>query len=664
MLALCDGWAGTAMRTVRVRLGGAAVLLATALAAHAAPVLTGPPPRPLTDPRSVVSTPLAGVTPTPIADLSYVRGGQDATWSADGRSVVMSTNLTGRFNLWTMPAAGGFPLQLTQSDDRQSGIAVTAGGRVIFESDRAGAEIYDLWAVPLAGGPAVNLTDTPDVSETGPIVSRDGRMLTFDRRPKTAPSTDIAVMDLQTRVVRVLTHETAPDRTWNGVGFTADGRTLIANRADFNRTHGTVYAIDVASGAATALTPDDGGLRVASAVSPDGRRVALTVESATGANQAAVLDVAARTITPVMPDAWEQRSGGMSPDGRTLLFTRNVDGRQALYIYDLATHAARDLPLPPGVNEEASAGLASFSPDGRRILVTHQAGTTPFDYWTVDLEAGRATPLTRLGLASIAPERLPPSQVVHYASADGTVVSALLWTPFNLARDGRNAAVVLPHGGPTGQTLDSFNRTAIALASRGYLVLAPNPRGSTGYGRAFQDANRRDLGGGDLADEVAGARFLVSTGYVDAKRIGITGGSYGGYMTLMAVAKTPDVWAAGVEEYGIIDWATMYRTEAPTLQQYQRGLLGDPDTDAAVYRASSPLTYMHQAKAPLLVLQGDNDIRVPRGQAEQVVAVLKADGRTVDAHFYPNEGHGFVKRENQIDALTRTVAWFDEHLKP
>ena len=196
------------------------------------------------------------------------------------------------------------------------------------------------------------------------------------------------------------------------------------------------------------------------------------------------------------------------------------------------------------------------------------------------------------------------------------------------------------------------------------MVIAPNPRGSTGYGRAFQDANIKDLGGGDLEDEVAAKRFLVATGYVDARRVGITGGSYGGYMTLMAVTKTPGEWAAGVEQYGIIDWAHMYATEAPTLQAYQRGLLGEPETNADVYRRSSPMTYIHQERAPLLVLQGDNDIRVPKSQAEQVVSSLKADGRTVDAHFYAGEGHGFVKREDQIDALTRLVDWFDRYLKP
>ncbi len=288
---------------------------------------------------------------------------------------------------------------------------------------------------------------------------------------------------------------------------------------------------------------------------------------------------------------------------------------------------------------------------------------TPPDLWVETLSTGRTAPLTRLGLASIDPARLPQARIVHYASEDGTVISAFLWVPFNLARDGKAPGAVLPHGGPTGQTLDSFNRTAAALASRGYVVIAPNPRGSTGYGRAFEEANRKDLGGGDLVDEVYGARFLTATGFVDPRHIGITGGSYGGYMTLMAAAKTPKLWAAAVDEYGIIDWFAMYNSEAPTLQQYQIGLIGDPVKDKAVYAASSPLTWVHQLEAPLLVLQGDNDIRVPRTQALEVIDLLKKDGRTVDSHFYPNEGHGFAKRENQIDALERTIAWFDKYLK-
>ncbi len=648
-------------RMIRVLWAGAAVL---AFAGPAIAAVVPGPPRPLTDPASVVSAAAPGSLPVPVADLYYVRGGADAVWTRDGKDIVFATNLTGRYNLWTMPANGGFPFQLTQSDDRQSGLATSPDGRwIVFQSDHAGAEIDDLYAAPLAGGAVANLTATPEISETGAQFSPDGTLLAFDRRPKTASATDVAVMDWRTRAVRLLTHEASPDHEWSIVSFTRDGRRLIANRTNFTGTEASVWSIDVTTGVATVLTAP-GGYNLASDISADAHTVALTTEAQAGNHQAALLDVDAKTLHLLAPDGWDQTSGHFVAGGASLIFSRNVDGRVTLARYVVANGAVSPIGLATGVNGEASGAGSSVSPDGRRLLIQHQASNAPFDYWIADLTRGTAAPVTRLGLASIDPARLPAAQVVHYASADGTTISALLWMPFNLQRNATAPAIVLPHGGPTGQTVDSFNRTAIALASRGYLVIAPNPRGSTGYGRAFEMANRKDLGGGDLVDEVYARRFLLATGYADAKRIGITGGSYGGFMTIMAAAKTPDLWAAAVEQYGILDWVAMYQHEAPTLQQYQMGLIGDPVRDAAVYKASSPLTYIHALTAPLLILQGDNDIRVPREQAANLAAVLKADGRTVDSHFYANEGHGFVKRENQIDALERTIAWFDRYLKP
>jgi dipeptidyl aminopeptidase/acylaminoacyl peptidase len=235
--------------------------------------------------------------------------------------------------------------------------------------------------------------------------------------------------------------------------------------------------------------------------------------------------------------------------------------------------------------------------------------------------------------------------------------------PDNLKRDGAAPGVLLPHGGPAGQVTDTFNQTAAALATRGYICIAPNVRGSTGYGEAFEHMNHKDLGGGDLQDEVYARRFLIDTGYADAARIGIAGGSYGGYMTLMAVAKTPDLWAAGVDSYGIISWFTMMQHSDPALQAYQRSLVGDPVIDRKVYEDDSPITFLRNVKAPLLVLHGDNDIRVPKEEAQQVVELLEKQHKVVAAHYYPAEGHGFAKRENQIDALRRTVGWFDRYLK-
>jgi dipeptidyl aminopeptidase/acylaminoacyl peptidase len=641
----------------------AAFLLASVAQSLAAPIVEGVPPRDLTDPKSLTSQPRPGAAPAPVADLFFTRGGSDAVWVPHSEAVVISTNLTGRYNLWTLPAKGGFPLQLTQSDDAQSGLAASPDGKwIVFQSDHGGDEIYDLYATPASGGAVIDLTNTPDVDEKGARFSPDGSALAFTRRPKTETPANIAVMDFATHRVRQLTHEATKDQTWTVAAFSQDGKSILANRSNAARTEAEIWMIDVASGSQTPLTPAQ-KFNSATDISSDGRYVAMRTETASGLRLAALLDLRDRSIHILKPDVWPQRSGCFSPDGRTLVFLSYVDGRVTLSKYDLGSGKSERLPPPDGYSGDASNNQTSFSADSQHIIVSHQAGNTPQDFWIVNTKTGSATQLTRFGLASIDSAHLPRAEVVHYKSYDGTVISALLWMPFNLARNGNAPGVVLAHGGPNLQTLDVFDRTPVALASRGFVVIAPNVRGSTGYGRAFEKANHQDLGGGDLKDEIAGRQFLIDTGYVDPKRIGITGGSYGGFMTLMALGKTPGLWAAGVEEYGIIDWqALLLHTNLPD-QEYEKSYLGDPVKDRNVYIASSPITYLKNATAPLLVLQGANDPSVTKDQAEKVVAAIKANNGTVEAHFYPGEGHGFGKRENQIDALERTVEWLEKYLK-
>lgn len=640
------------------KLAAGALALTAFGSAHGAPVPG--PERPITDPKSVVSEAHA-TAPVPVADLYFSRGLNGAAWSPDGKQVVVSTNLTGRFNLWKMSADGSWPVQLTRSDDRQSGITLSPDGKwVVFQSDHGGDEMYDLYAVPLAGGETIDLTNTAGISETGARFSPDGKYLAFTAKPKASPIGEIAVMDMATRQVRVLHKEPTTDNGWNVAVWTPDSRAVIANRADVGSTRGSVWKLSL-DGTATPVTPDAKVRFSAADISRDGALLSVSSNLKGGQDQAAILDLKDGKTTWLSPSPWEQTAGDFSPDGTTVLFTSNADGRLDVMGYNLHGGQVTKAPAPDGFNVPAASDSSSFSSDGR-LLVLHEGSNTPTDLWVLD-RAGKASRLTNLSLASLDPARLPTSRIVHYKSEDGTVISAVLMVPFNLKRDGTAPGVVVPHGGPTGQTQDRFSRTAVALASRGYVVIQPNPRGSTGYGMAFQNANHQDLGGGDLTDEVYATRFLIDTGYVNPKKIGITGGSYGGFMTLMAIGKTPDVWAAAVSMYGIINWYEMLKHEDASLQAYQLSLIGDPVKDKAVYDADSPMTYIRHAKAPLLVLQGENDIRVPRGQAAEVVETLKSVGATVDVHYYPEEGHGFVKRENQIDSVQRVVDWFDKYLK-
>jgi dipeptidyl aminopeptidase/acylaminoacyl peptidase len=321
------------------------------------------------------------------------------------------------------------------------------------------------------------------------------------------------------------------------------------------------------------------------------------------------------------------------------------------------------LDFPAGLNL-LTGRPTSFSPDGRFLLVEHQSSRRPIDFWLYDLAARHSRQLTFAAIATLNPHNLPAAQVVNYRSFDGKIISALLWVPFNLQRNASNPGIVLPHGGPTFQMADFFNPVTTALVSRGYVVIAPNFRGSTGYGIEFQKANFQDLGGGDLQDVIHAADFMIETGYVDPRKVGITGGSYGGFMTLMAIGKTPERWAAAVESCGVVNWLTFANHSDPIDREYLRSLLGDPDKDRQVYEEASPLKYIRNARAPLLALQGECDIRVPKEEAEQTAEILKGAGRIVEVRYYAAEGHGLAKRENQIDALERRIAWFDKYLKP
>lgn len=643
------------------------VVLVTALAVSVATAAQTKsikaPPRPVTSPASVASPRLPGAGPVPLAVLFNAASSNSASWSADGRSIIYNSNETGRMNLWSRPVSGGPAKQLSQSQQRQQFRAVTPDGKwIIFQSDEGGREINDLYALPSAGGESVNLTASDDVNEAMPIVSFDSKLMAYSSRRKSEPSDNIAVMELATRKVRYLTEEKTSGVQWLAAAFSGDGRTLLANRYDYSLTFGEVYKIDIATGTATRLSPE-GVYAHASDISSDGRYVAMSIETEDGSRKAAVVEVATGRRTFVAASDWEQRTADLSPDGRALLVVSNVDGREELMIYDLISRDTKRLPVPVGVN---SAGfyiltLPQFSPDGRDILFSHSSGSEPLEYWVHNLATGKAKPVTKL--ANMDTRYLPKTQLVRYRSSDGLVISAFLWMPYNLERNAKAPAVLFPHGGPTSQMYDQFDRKPAALASRGYLVLAPNFRGSSGYGKDFLEANRNDLGGGDLEDLVAGAKFLVETGYVDAEKIGVNGGSYGGYLTIMALAKTPEVWAAGVEEFGIVNWNTMWEHGAPQNRRYQTGLIGDPVQNKDVYARVSPTTYLHQLRAPLLVLQGDNDPRVPRIEAQQLVDFIKKNGRVGEGRFYPDEGHGYSKRENQIDALERVIAWFDLYLK-
>ncbi|MGN6280260.1 TolB family protein [Frateuria sp.] len=310
------------------------------------------PERPLTDPHALQSPSVPGAGPVPIPDLFYSRGYWGAAWSPDDRQVAFSTNFTGRYNLWKVDAAGGWPIQLTQSEDRQLGAAWSPDGQsIVFQSDHGGDEMYQLYRVPSAGGQVVALTSDPKVSHTEPLFSPDGRQLAFDRKPKEAPVNDVVVLDLATRAVRQLTHEASGNHLWQVFAWSPDGRSLYANHTNAAFTDSSVWRIDLRDGRTTELTPHRGdALIVGSAVSPDGRRLNATSDVRDGHSQAVLIDLSSHAVRWITDGPWEAFTAGFSPDGGSAAYMVNADGRSDLFLYDVASGRSRKLPLAAGLN--------------------------------------------------------------------------------------------------------------------------------------------------------------------------------------------------------------------------------------------------------------------------------------------------------------------------
>jgi dipeptidyl aminopeptidase/acylaminoacyl peptidase len=635
---------------------------------HRTVAQTLPAAQAITDPKKVSSKPNAQVEPRSltIEKLYMTRQIGGSTWSPDGKSIAFVSNMSGRNNLWIVASNGGYPVQLTVSDQRQGAPAWSPDGKwIAYESDYDGDEQWDIFLVSPKTGKLVNLTQTREISETSPTWSSDGRYLAYEVRPKTSAATEIDVYDMVLREVKHLTTGTPQDKGNHNPIWSKDGKYIVYTQEQAKGTDSHIFTAEVSTGNSTDLTPHTGEqLYSPSDLSPDGKHVLLTSNSENGYQNVGLLDVETKKISWITKDKWDIQAGEFSPDGKRVIFSADVDGNQDIYAHDLATGKSTALAMAKGVNAPAGSPRA-FNSDGSRLLYSHNGATAPNDLWVYAFGTGKSQQITHSLLAGIRSEDMVEPLLIHYPSRDGKwSISAWLYVPFNMARNGQNATIVLIHGGPTSQVMNSFNRFVQYAVNQGYMVLAPNYRGSTGYGKEFQQANLFDMGGGDLQDVLAGVDWIKQTGHLDPKKIAVMGGSYGGYLTMMAVTKAPDVWAAGIPIVPFVNWTTEIQNEDPELQQGDLATMGDPVKNKALYEDRSPINLVDQVKAPLLLLAGGNDPRCPKSEAQQVVDAIKKRGGTIDYKVYENEGHGFARVENQIDAYQRVANFLLAHVVP
>lgn len=632
-----------------------ALLGFVALCSSSAIAQSLPAPEAITDPAKLESVTKPDFQQIALDKLFLTRQLQGASWSPDGKQVAFSTNISGRLNIWTIPAEGGWPTQLSISDQRQIEPVWSPDGKwIAVLSDYDGDEMWDIFLVSPKTGETVNFTLTHNTQETDPAWSPDGKFLAYAVRPKEKASAEIDVTDILTKQTVHVTHDTPADRSNAAPIWSKNGKRIAWTVFYADEKRSDVCVADLSPLKTECLTTNNGDQQYAAkAWSPDGTSLLITSNAANGFNNIALLDVATKKLDWLTQDMWEMSAGGFSPDGKKIVFSANVDGETGLYSYDLGSRQSSKLNAGGGVNYATDAP-APFSSDGSHILYVHNDATQPDALWSYNVASNKATQLTHALLGGVHPDQLVAPKLVHFPSKDGKyTLSAWVYMPYSLTRNGKFPAIVYVHGGPADQAQPVFLPLLQYFANQGYIIIAPNYRGSSGYGKDFQHADRMDAGGAELQDVVDAAEFIKKSGYVDPKKLVLMGRSYGGYLTMMGVTKFPDLWAAGVPIVPFVNWFTEYQNEDPTLQASDREFMGDPVKNKALWTDRSPFFFLDRVKAPLSILAGGNDPRCPKTEAQQVADTIRKRGGKVQLKIYENEGHVFSRTENILDAYKR-----------
>ena len=577
------------------------------------------------------------------------------SFSPDGSEIAYITNTSGQYNLWKQPSGGGYPIQLTLFIDQAvRDVAWSPDGSTIaFTADRDGNEFKQVYTIPANGGLPELITPAEGVRHelSATPWSPDGSQLAYGGNDRSAADVDVQIRDQATGESRRVVDYGG---YYIPVGWSPDGQTMTVVEFRSN-TDMDIHTVSVQDEEMVLQTAHEGEATfLPGPWSHDGSGFyVLTNEGREFAGLAMQTPGGARTWIET-PDA-DVEDVDLSGDGSYLYWTVNEDGYTRLHARDLASGSEVTLPpIPDGV-----IGSMTASAEGHMVALLLNRPTCPTEVVVVDLDAGTVTELTFSFLGGINPDDLVKSDLITFPTHDDRAVPAWLLRPEG---DGPFPVVLSIHGGPEAQERPSYSPLYQYLLSRGIGVLAPNVRGSTGYGRTYQKLIHHDWGGAELGDFKAAAEYLRSLDWVDGDRLGVYGGSFGGFATLSCVTRLPEYWAAAVDIVGPSNLVTFAKAVPPTWRRFMDLWVGNPETEVDFLMERSPITYVDQVRAPLFVIQGANDPRVVQGESDQIVERLRARGVEVRYDVYEDEGHGFTRRANEIKAMGDAAQWFIDHL--
>ncbi|HUV29282.1 MAG TPA: S9 family peptidase [Anaerolineales bacterium] len=571
--------------------------------------------------------------------------------SPSGSQVAFSWNLTGQWEIYTQEINGDpQPRQITSGEGAKFSPRYSPDGKKLaYVLDWDGSENFDIFVLNLTTGEQRNLTpNTPYAIMPGYAWSPDGDWIAFSSNRDGQFNTFI--MPSSAGQARKVLDQPHPD--WE-VFWSPDVSMLAVVVEGQGQDH-WIYLVPLAGGEAFPIAIHGEPICAKDACwAPDGQSLAFT-SNFNGQFEIGIYELASDSIIWLTDGAGEKERPDWSNEG-LLAYILSQGPKSELALMDISSRKVDTFQIEPGV-----IFTPKFSPTSEQIIFVFDNPRHPPDLWTFSPSDHTFRQFTHSLPVTIQHTGLAMPKEIHYPSLDGMLVPALLYSP--MEQDELPPAVLYVHGGPNWLTQFTWDPLVQHMVSRGWVVLAPNYRGSTGFGRAWQLASRFDFGGVDSADVAAGADFLQHQGIAAPNNIAVTGKSWGGYLTMTCLTQYPDLWSAGSAVVPFLNWFTGHANSRQDLQHWDRENFGDPQSNHQLWHERSPFFFLDRLQAPVQLICGAHDVRCPPGESTQAYEHLTALGKVCEYILYPDEGHSFLKVDNQVKSKLQQVNFLARYL--
>lgn len=594
-----------------------------------------------------------------ISQFFAIRSILSPTVSPDSKKVAYITNTNGMPNIWTIPIEGGWTSQITLEENAVKLVSYSPSNReLIFQTDFRGDENNQLYLINDGGGEVKYLTPGHKGSQ---VIfcswNKKGNRILYSSNKRDKRFFDIYVLDLKTNEEKCIL-ENNDSYIEIALDWSQDERFILLQKFYHNSDH-DIIMYDCNKREKINITRHEGTVKN---IAPLFNRKSDTIFFLSDYNREflalAYYKLKTGKFGWYVEEHWDIDSFSFSKSGRYLLYTVNENGRSKLILKNLKSGKCRKLKIPKG-----TVLAMTFTPDEKKIVVVFDSPQNPNDIYVYDISKGKMKQITFSMIGGIPKKDFVIPAKVKYKSFDGLEISAYLYLPKGSEKNRTLPGIVWPHGGPEYQEKEIFNKYFQILVNRGYVVIAPNFRGSTGYGKTFQKMIYKDWGGAEFKDVLGAYDYLVNSAYVDQNNIAVVSGSFGGFMVLTCITKAPELWKCAVDIFGPSNLITFVNTVPEHWKPAVNELVGDPVKDRELLFERSPINYVDNIKCPLFIIQGKYDPRVVQAESDQIVEKLREKNMDVEYLILEDEGHGFSKVSNQIKVWEMICNFLDRHMK-